>query len=67
MRCRISLRPFVIGALASVLAPSVAHAQSTIAGVVKDASGAVTTAHRTDAAGWSNGRLRAIARDDGGE
>ena len=41
MRSRTSLRSFVIGALALVLAPSAVHAQSTIAGVVKDASGAV--------------------------
>ena len=41
MRSRSSLRPFVIGSLAMVLAPSAVHAQSTIAGVVKDASGAV--------------------------
>jgi hypothetical protein len=50
MRCRISLRPLVIGALAIVLAPSVAHAQSTIAGVVKDASGAVLPGVTVEAA-----------------
>ena len=50
MRCRISLRLFAIGVLAIVLAPSVAHAQSTIAGVVKDASGAVLPGVTVEAA-----------------
>ena len=50
MRCRISLRPLVIGALALILAPSVAHAQSTIAGVVKDTSGAVLPGVTVEAA-----------------
>src|SRR5262245_45478495 len=41
MRCTAPLRPLVIGTLAIVLVPSLVHAQSTIAGIVKDASGAV--------------------------
>jgi Carboxypeptidase regulatory-like domain len=50
MRCRVFLRSFVIGTLAVVLAPSLVHAQSTIAGVVKDASGAVLPGVTVEAA-----------------
>jgi hypothetical protein len=50
MRCRTFFRPFVIGALAIVLAPSVVLAQSTIAGIVKDASGAVLPGVTVEAA-----------------
>src|ERR1051326_1760999 len=44
------LRSLVISALAAVLAPAVASAQSTIAGVVKDASGAVLPGVTVEAA-----------------
>jgi hypothetical protein len=50
MRCRVFLRSFVIGTFAVVLAPSIVHAQSTIAGVVKDASGAVLPGVTVEAA-----------------
>src|SRR6266436_8640677 len=35
------LRPVLVGVLASLILPAAAHAQSAIAGVVKDTSGAV--------------------------
>ena len=50
MRCRAFVRPFVIGTLAFVFVPSAVHAQSTIAGVVKDASGAVLPGVTVEAA-----------------
>ena len=50
MPCGTFLRPFVIGTLVFVLSPALVHAQSTIAGVVKDASGAVLPGVTVEAA-----------------
>jgi len=50
MPCGTFFRPLVIGTLAFVLSPALVHAQSTIAGVVKDASGAVLPGVTVEAA-----------------